>query len=56
MTYNRMQALGQGTASIDFLISVTSGDTFKIVVKRQGGTDTIVVEENGARFNIQEIN
>ncbi|QDP45713.1 MAG: hypothetical protein Tp125DCM114561_40 [Prokaryotic dsDNA virus sp.] len=56
MTYNRIESLGQGTASIDFLISVTSGDTFKVVVKRQGGTDTIVVEENAARFNIQEIN
>ncbi len=56
ITYNRTSGRGDQTASINFMISVTSGDTYQVVVKRQGGTDTIVVQGNAARFNIQEVN
>ena len=56
VTYNRTNNLGDQTASIDFLISVTSGDTYKVMVKRQGGSGTLVVQGNAARFNIQEVN
>jgi len=56
VTYNRTNTLGDQTASIDFLISVTSGDTYKVMVKRQGGSGTLVVQGNAARFNIQEVN
>jgi len=56
ITYNRTSGRGDQTASINFMISVTSGDTYQVVVKRQGGSDTIVVQGNAARFNIQEVN
>ena len=56
ITYNRTTGRGEQTASINFMISVTSGDAYRVVVKRQGGTDTIVVHGNASRFNIQEVN
>ena len=56
VTYNRTNNLGDQTSSIDFLISVTSGDTYKVMVKRQGGSGDLEVQGNGTRFNIQEVN
>jgi len=56
MTYNRNSSQGEQTSSINFMMDVTSGDAYRIVVRRQGGTDTIVVQGGGARFNIQEVN
>ena len=38
------------------MVNITSGDAVRVVVKRQGGTDTIVVQGNASRFNIQEVN
>ena len=56
ITYNRTSGRGEQTSSINFMIDVTSGDAYRVVVKRQGGTDTIVVQGGASRFNIQEVN
>ena len=55
ITYNRISARGEQTSSIDILYNVTSGDTYRVVAKRQGGTDTIVVQGGAARFNISSV-
>ena len=56
ITYNRNLGRGEQTSSINFMINVTSGDTYRVAAKRQGGGDTIVVQGGAARFNIQEVN
>lgn len=55
ITYNRNTNQGEQTSSIDILYNVTSGDAFRVVVKRQGGSDTIVVQGGAARFNISSV-
>ena len=55
ITYNRTSGRGEQTSSIDILYNVTSGDAYRVVVKRQGGTDTIVVQGGAARFNISSV-
>ena len=55
INYNRTSGRGEQTASIDILYNVTSGDTYRVVVKRQGGTDTIVVQGGASRFNISSV-
>jgi len=55
VTYNRISGRGEQTSSIDILYNVTSGDAYRIVAKRQGGTDTIVIQGGAARFNISSV-
>ena len=55
ITYNRINDRGEQTSSIDLLYNVTSGDAFRVVAKRQGGSDTIVIQGGAARFNISSV-